>query len=201
MHRSDRDIYYKGKYRTQTLRWKSWDYSWDGYYFVTISTGNKVEFFGEIRKDEMNLSNIGRIVREEWLKTSEIRQNVTLDKWVVMPNHFHAIVVLGKKNIDDINADGVVEAFWQNASTQNTNKQNALEQPNKPFKLMPNSLGSIINQFKTKCTKRIRKKGRKDFAWQSRYHEHVIRNKESLERIRDYIKRNPLMWNRDRNNI
>jgi REP element-mobilizing transposase RayT len=64
----------------------------------------------------------------------------------------------------------------------------------------PNSLGSIINQFKSVCTKRIWKLNPITFAWQRNYYDHIIRNDESLNKIREYIIKNPEMWERDRNN-
>jgi len=63
----------------------------------------------------------------------------------------------------------------------------------------PNSLGSIINQFKSVCTKRIWKLGPITFSWQRNYYDHIIRNDESLNKIREYIITNPQRWERDRN--
>ncbi|MBD2605167.1 hypothetical protein H6G81_11640 [Scytonema hofmannii FACHB-248] len=78
---------YKNKYRIETVRCSKWDYTSDGYYFITICTHNRQFFFGEIIDGEMQLSQIGEIIAEEWQKTSQIRSNVQLDAWVIMPNH------------------------------------------------------------------------------------------------------------------
>ncbi len=64
----------------------------------------------------------------------------------------------------------------------------------------PNSLGSILNQFKSVCTKRIRLACDPDFAWQSRFYDHIIRDEKSLDRIRAYIRYNPLKWPQDSEN-
>ena len=56
------------------------------------------------------------------------------------------------------------------------------------------TLGVIINQFKTACTKKIREAGLTDFAWQERFHDHIVRNEKDLERIQTYIRNNPVMW-------
>jgi hypothetical protein len=64
--------------------------------------------------------------------------------------------------------------------------------------LKPNSLGSMMGQFKSICTKRIRGIGHDNFSWQSRFHEHIIRNEKSLNRIRDYIIHNPIKWKFDK---
>ncbi len=80
------------KYRTQSVRLKHYDYSGSGFYFVTICTKDREEFFGEVKNGVMVLNEIGRVAAIEWRKTGEIRENVNLHEWVVMPNHFHGIV-------------------------------------------------------------------------------------------------------------
>jgi REP element-mobilizing transposase RayT len=127
----------------------------------------------------MQLSDIGIIVAQEWQKTPQIRPNVKLDRWVVMPNHLHGIII--------INNDNPVETFRRNVSTD------------KP-RLKSNSLGSIIGQFKSVCTKQIWKMGFIDFRWQTRFHDRIIRDRESLHHIRQYILNNPAKWQLDRNN-
>lgn len=79
---------YTNKYRIESARCSTWDYTSNGTYFVTICTKNRQCFFGDGVDGEMNLSEIGAIVAEEWQKTAQIRPNVQLGAWVVMPNHF-----------------------------------------------------------------------------------------------------------------
>ena len=64
----------------------------------------------------------------------------------------------------------------------------------------PNSLGSIVNQIKSICTKRIWKQGYFDFIWQSRFYDRILRDEPSLHNVRHYIRDNPLKWELDRNN-
>ena len=78
----------------RSIRLRDYDYSEEGGYFVTICTHNKECVFGEIANEEMNLNEIGKIVYEEWLKTPNMRPNVKLEKFVVMPNHLHGIIIL-----------------------------------------------------------------------------------------------------------
>ncbi len=85
---------YKNKYRIESTRLKGWDYSRDGYYFVTICTQDKKYFFGDIVDEKVRLSAIGEMVADEWQKTAQIRKNVSLDTWIIMPNHVHGIVVI-----------------------------------------------------------------------------------------------------------
>ena len=85
---------FKGKYRISSARLPGWDYASAGYYFVTIVTQGRISYFGKIVGGIMHLSPIGAIVAEEWAKTPQIRPNVQLDEWVIMPNHLHGILVI-----------------------------------------------------------------------------------------------------------
>ncbi len=82
------------KHHRRSIRLKGYDYTQAGAYFVTICTVQREEIFGEVVNGEMRLNPLGEIVREEWLKTAEIRSNVELheDEFVIMPNHVHGIV-------------------------------------------------------------------------------------------------------------
>ncbi len=158
------------KYRIDSARLKNWDYSSSGYYFITICTKNMKCFFGWIKNEDFNFSDAGKILKHEWLKTFDIRDNVSIDEWRVMPNHFHAIIVINAQKYSN-----------------DTNKN-----------MKSNSLSSIINQFKGNCTRKIRGIGLKEFQWQSRYHDHIIRDEDSLLKIRNYIKYNHLKWQEDK---
>ena len=162
---------YKHQYRIETTRLKTWDYSSSGWYFVTICIKDHYPILGKIIDGKMHLSRAGTIVAEEWVRTGTLRSDLSLDQWVVMPNHMHGILVI--ENIKPSQRD---------VST---------------FTLKRNSLGSIINQFKGKCTKRIQISGFPEFAWQPRYYDHIIRNDDSLQKIRRYIQENPLKWEMD----
>jgi len=92
---------FKNKYLIASARMRGYDYAQNGAYFVTICADNRQSFFGEIVESgcnpceyQMQLSEIGKIVIQEWEKTAEIRKNVELGESVVMPNHFHGIVIL-----------------------------------------------------------------------------------------------------------
>ncbi len=127
------------------------------------------------------MNNIGKIVEEEWLKTKEMRKNVDLDYYAIMPNHFHGNIII----LD------VETSRWDVSKEKETGQRPV------STRLKPNSLGSIIGQFKSICTKRIHKLGITEFQWQSRFYDHIIRNEEDLRRIRDYIQNNPLKWESD----
>ena len=88
---------YQGKYRIESARLAKWDYGWNGYYYITINTQNRQQHFGRIENGRMVLSEIGEIAKEELLKTPEIRlnMNITIDEYVIMPDHLHAIIHIG----------------------------------------------------------------------------------------------------------
>ena len=171
---------FKGKYRTSPTRLPGWDYTSAGGYFVTICTKDRVPFFGEIIDGKMHLSPQGRIVSDEWVKTDRIRSNVTLDEWIVMPNHLHGIVVMAEAvgGPHGETPHRGVSTAWQSGT-----------------------LVAIVGQFKSICTKRIRRDGYSGFAWQPRYYDHIIRDEASLARIREYIAVNPLKWPDDEYHI
>ena len=85
---------FQNKYRGQSTRKQSWDYSSEGIYFITICTKNNQHFFGKIRDGKMILSDIGKVVNDEWIKSIAMRpeMEIELGEFVVMPNHFHAII-------------------------------------------------------------------------------------------------------------
>jgi REP element-mobilizing transposase RayT len=176
-------FYYKNRFLIPSTRLKHWDYSSVGFYFVTTCTYQKRCYFGEIIKGEMKLNRLGKIVYEEWLKTKEIRKNVDLDEFIIMPNHLHGILIIKYK----IN----VETHC-NASLQ----KNVFNK----FGPQRNNLASIIRGFKSKTTNRIHQLGFYNFRWQPRFYDHIIRNEKSLDEIRQYIKNNPLKWEEDEEN-
>ena len=93
---------YKNKYRIETTRLKDWDYSSCGYYFVTICMKNKVCFLGNVYNGEMDLFEIGKISNQNWLEIPEHFENVNIDKFVIMPNHIHGILILDKNKHNNV---------------------------------------------------------------------------------------------------
>ncbi|MGI6048918.1 MAG: type I restriction-modification enzyme R subunit C-terminal domain-containing protein [Petrimonas sp.] len=89
---------FQNKYRIQSARLQNWDYCWAGAYFITICTKNREHYFGEVENEEMILSEIRCIVEQEWLKTFDMRpdMNLQMGDYQVMPNHFHAIIIIGE---------------------------------------------------------------------------------------------------------
>jgi putative transposase len=167
-----------GKYHRRSIRLKNYDYSQPAAYFITICTHNNKNVFGDVVNGKMQVNKYGRAVEMEWRKTASIRNNVKLDIFAVMPNHFHGIMF--------ITNDICVGATRRVPPTASGPK--------------PNSVGAIVGQFKSIATKRIRKMGLYSFKWQRNYYEHIIKDESELNRMREYILNNPLRWQFDREN-
>ena len=196
---------FKDKYRIESTRLQNWDYGWRGKYYVTICTRGRECFFGEIINKQMVLSEIGKIVNAEWLKTLAIRpdMNLTLDEYVIMPNHIHGIIRIGKNEYNKFDNNNILGSdsgrdAMHGVSTTGTSNQNEELLQRRKNKQDPQrkNLSSIIRGFKASVTTEARKI-HADFVWQSRFDDRIIRDEKSLNRIREYIKDNPKKWKDD----
>jgi REP element-mobilizing transposase RayT len=170
-----------------SLRIQGYDYAQAGVYFVTFCVQERQCLFGEIVGDQMLLNQYGRIVRDEWLRSSEIRPGLQLDEFVVMPNHFLGILII----VDDSSGVGA-----HSCAPLPVPQKTAL------LRRTPRSLGAIVAGFKSSATKRVNEIRHMPGAavWQRNYFEHVIRNEREMEKAREYIGNNPLKWALDREN-
>jgi len=192
---------YKNKYRIETTRLKGWDYGKNGYYFVTICTKDRIHYFGDVINGMVQLSEIGKIAFDELQKTPEIRKdmNVTLGEFVIMPNHIHCIIIIGKNEYNNNRRDAMrCDNNCRDATCCDNNCRDAMHgiSTNK-FGPQSKNLPSIIRGFKSAVTKRA-KIINPDFSWQPNYYEHIIRDEKSFETISEYIINNPLKWNKDK---
>lgn len=162
----------------RSIRLPGYDYSQAGAYFVTLCVHDRACLFGEVVDGAMRLNELGALVASEWLRTATIRPQVTLDEFVVMPNHFHAIIA-----IED-------------------SRRGVLPYARPRFRSPAESLGSIVRGFKSATTTLINSMRNSPGVpvWQRNYYEHVIRNESELTRIREYIANNPHQWSLDREN-
>ena len=179
---------FNDKYRIDSIRLPGWDYGSVDRYFVTICTKNRECFFGNIVNGKMQLSEIGEIVKTEWIKTKQLRKNIELDEFTIMPDHFHGILVINVISVET--PRNSCKGVARNAFTKNHMSR-----------ISPKSrtLSTIIRSFKSAITRQCRQMSFHNFAWQSRFYEHIIRNKFELNRIREYIMNNPLKWHLDCN--
>ena len=163
---------FKNLYRIESTRLPNWDYT-QGSYFITVCTYLRAQSLAQVKDGNAQLTPMGIIAAEEWQSTASIRSNVTLDAWVVMPDHVHAIIHIYKEHHAD---QGAV--------------------PPRP-QLRSGSLGAIVGQWKSAATKRIRAAGHTEFAWQTRFYDVIIRDATMLEQTRQYIDENPRRWSQD----
>jgi len=168
------------KHQRRSIRLQGYDYTQAGVYFVTICTQSCACLFGEAADGEMRLNDAGQMVEQWWGKLNNKFPGLETDEYVVMPNHFHGIIII-------VGAD---------------------------LRVCPNPgahtgapLPQIVQWLKTMTTNEYIRRVKSDewhpFSgklWQRNYFDHIIRNEESLNRIREYIMNNPAQWEFDREN-
>ena len=181
----------------RSIRLPNYDYSRSGIYFITICTHQKQCLFGDINNGRMSLNQIGKIVVEEWLKSAQIRKEIELDEYVIMPNHLHGIVLIHNDlKIGDrlcLRDRNIVDDKGASLAPLQNNVVDVSRQRK------PRSLSSFVAGFKSSVTKRI-----KIFCpqpnppiWQRNYHESIVGEEQQLARIRQYILNNPQKWQED----
>ena len=144
-------------------------------YFITICVLNRIHSFGAVIDGQMLLSPIGGKVAQYWQEIPQHYPVARLDQWVVMPDHFHGILII-KPNENDL---------LNNQEDQTPAGLRAMQ---------PASVPAIVNQFKSAVKRWCNQNNSACFAWQSRYYDHIVRNVEALGNIREYIIRNPENW-------
>ncbi len=195
---------FQNKYRIPSARLQHWDYRWAGAYFITICTNDRLHYFGKIENGKMALSAVGILADVFWYEIKNHAQNVELGEFVVMPNHIHGILILtGNDNHDNGNGDGDVEAGHAlPLPPQRPSKQQSPPTPKtigqQRFQnIGKNSVSSIIGSYKSAITKHAHRLGF-EFAWQTRFYDHIIRDEASFQRITNYIINNPANWKEDK---
>lgn len=194
MKMSDR---FKNKYRSSSARWQDWDYRTNAAYFITICTKNREHFFGEIKNKEMQLSHVGVLANVFWHEIKNHADHVILDAFTVMPNHIHGIIILDNiekdfsNNVETRHALSLPIPIQGQTEMTKTIGQNRFQNQGK------NSISSIIGSYKAAVTKHSNRLGY-EFAWQARFHDHVIRDEKSYQRIANYIELNVLNWTEDK---
>jgi hypothetical protein len=87
---------YKNNYKIDSMRNQKWDYSWNGAYFITIVTKKRHPYFGEIQNNKMILNELGKLARNHWLQIPKHFPFIKLDRYVIMPDHFHGLLWIEK---------------------------------------------------------------------------------------------------------
>lgn len=190
-------MYSDERYHRRSIRLQGYDYSQNGAYVVTICTQDRVSLFGEIIETEMVLNDAGRMVETWWLELAHKFPQIDLDTYVVMPNHFHGIVVI--VGADLCVCPGPLNRQEDKGAHTGAPLQEVLPNP---------SLSQIVRWFKTMTTNEyIRRVNNQEWPpfrgrlWQRNFYEQVIRNEATMMTFRDYIITNPGRWADDRENL
>lgn len=194
----------------RSIRLKGYDYSADGLYFITICTKERNHYFGRVIDGKMVLNERGQIVKNEWLNTINVRKDeVILHEYIVMPNHFHAIIEICRRGVSHTPQihtpqshtpqshtpdDGLTTSDRGVCDTMDRGVCDTIDRGvcDTPLRSPSKTLGSIVRGFKSAVTKQI------GFpVWQRNYHEHIIRNTNAFTKISNYILNNPAQWHCD----
>ncbi|HOY61179.1 MAG TPA: transposase [Candidatus Woesebacteria bacterium] len=182
-------------------RLKNWDYSSDGFYFITICTKDRENYFGDIQNDKMKLSQIGMVTQKYLLQIPMHYKNILIDEFSIMPNHVHILlnngVLSGRpmpwSSLEKSVSNSGRHMPWH-VPTKNINYINTFSHPIK------NSISMVINHYKSAVTKEINKSNQ-EFSWQTRFHDEIIKNEKHYWAVKRYIKNNVINWNKDKENI
>jgi REP element-mobilizing transposase RayT len=157
----------------RSIRLPNYDYSQPGAYFITICVQNHVCLFGNITTTpngaELELNEQGKMVHNVWNELPAKFPGLVLDAYIVMPNHFHAIVIFDACNQDyTFSLSEIVHRLKTLTTKRYADGVKKFEWPRFPDRLL-----------------------------QRNYWERVIRNEKELEAIRNYIHYNPAKWEED----
>ncbi|MBS4000646.1 MAG: hypothetical protein KGZ71_09205 [Desulfobulbaceae bacterium] len=196
MHTKNTNDKFMNRYRNGSARLQKWDYGWNASYFITICTYDRKLFFGNISDCVMILNDIGQIAKKFWFEIPNHFEFVELGAFVVMPNHIHGIIIINKtddhcrdKAMPDNRRDKALPCPYGDdvVDTDKTIGQSRFRNPGK------NNISSIIGSYKSVVTKHSRLIN-PEFAWQSRFYDHIIRDDKSFKNISKYIDDNPAKW-------
>lgn len=194
------------RYRRRPIRLQSYDYSQAGAYFVTVVTQDRASLFGNMVNDAMRFNEAGKIVQGVWDDIPDHYADVALDAFVAMPNHIHGIILIrapatavGAIHESPLLPSGPTRESPQHPSPPQTPASSGPARIADRRRML---LSKIIGRFKMLSAKQINilRETPGEPVWQRNYYEHIIRNDESLNHIRQYILDNPARWAGDRDN-
>jgi len=201
----------------RSIRLRGYDYTQAGTYFVTIVAQDRACQFGEVVDGHMRLNDAGRMVANEWDALCPRFVNIDLDAFVVMPNHIHGVIITGAIGTDGSTVGAALVAARSGTCGQTTGaivgaplvgaqSTGAIGATGATTRVAP-TLGKIVGAFKSSTTvaytRGVKMHGWSPFRgrlWQRNYFEHIVRNEDSLHRIRQYIADNPARWTDDPEN-
>lgn len=151
------------------------DYSSLGAYFITINTKDRTHYFGEIENEQMNLSQLGVYIEENFKIIEQRLTHLQVDEYQIMPNHIHLIISI----IEKPNEVQIVKGLSP---------------------LAKKSVSSFCNHLKGNI-KNWCNKNELEFDWQARYHDRINRSHEEYQRIATYIRNNVKNWDKEKKEV
>lgn len=188
---------YQNKYRITTIRAGWHDYNC-GAYFVTICTHNRVRYFGDIYNSQMMFSDIGRYADEQFSGVTDHYKYAEIPLWVIMPDHIHAIInITDPPPVDTMCTsyqNGMCVSYQNDMSALSARwKGNVVDEKMQMISHKRGRLSTVVGGLKRAIT-HYANENNITFVWQKRFHEHIIRNQNELERISKYIENNVVKW-------
>ncbi len=189
--------YDPNRHHRRSIRLRGYDYTRSGAYFLTVVTQDRLCLFGDVTDEGMSLNDAGKMVRSVWDRIPDRFPSIELDEFAVMPNHVHGIVVIHKSPVGAslVGAPG----DGGNAGSIDRQRENARVAP---------ALGDVVGAYKSLTTVEYARRVDEDRwepfngrLWQRNYYEHVIRNDEEWNRVREYVLCNPMRWETDTENL
>lgn len=174
----------------RSIRVKGYNYAQSGAYFVTLCTHQRMSLFGNIVDGEMRLNEVGGIIKTCLYKIPRFFPNARMDHWVIMPNHFHCILLLDEQCTGEATTANGPETL---------NNLPVVASPLRPRGTISGSMNAIIQNIKSVTTIKINNQhgSRGVPVWQRNYYEHIIRDEADYQRIAEYIQNNPQRWELD----
>jgi putative transposase len=169
------------RHHRRSIRLKGYDYTAVGIYYVIICSYRYQYLFSEVADNKMSLNDTGTIAEACWLAMPEHFPGVSLDEWIIMPNHIHGIIVINEE--ESVRATHASPVHIQSSSPM-------------PAGPKRRSVGAIVGSFKLDAAKLINEQRGTPGAtvWQRNYYEHIVRDEADLVRIQLYITANPACW-------
>ena len=192
---------FHNRYRISSARapWQGYD---GGSYFVTICTAHREYYLGKIFGGKMLLTAIGQIVATNLQTVSAHYQYAEIPLYVIMPNHLHAIVLIDGRKIPFARRDVRNHCDNKNETTPNATmvaSRVSINGKNPKMQITANQSGWLavcIGGIKSAITKYAHE-NKIDFDWQSRFHDHIVRDRSEMNRIVSYIENNVSKWETD----
>jgi putative transposase len=186
---------YQGKYRVPTARASWHDYN-GGLYFITICTANKISYFGRVADGIMQLNPLGKYLQHIIEETPVHHPYAAIPMYVIMPNHVHLIIYIRAQddtefmgNNEANNGRDVACRVFTSTDRMANDRMRYMAENRGLLSVTVGNIKSALKRYATKSDI--------EFAWQSRFHDHIIRNEKECNYIADYIEQNPMKWNDD----